>query len=57
MNRILGTPTEQTWPGVSQLADYKPSFPCWQPTDFNKLFPNLEPSGIDLLKVSYYNII
>jgi len=48
--RILGTPTEQTWPGVSQLADYKPSFPCWQPTDFNKLFPNLEPSGIDLLK-------
>ncbi|XP_037025774.1 cyclin-dependent kinase 5 homolog isoform X3 [Bradysia coprophila] len=25
--KLLGTPTEDTWPGVSQLADYKP-FPC-----------------------------
>ncbi|XP_050090418.1 cyclin-dependent kinase 2 [Anopheles aquasalis] len=28
--RQLGTPTEQTWPGVSHLADYKKSFPQWQ---------------------------
>lgn len=25
--KLLGTPTDETWPGVSQLADYKP-FPC-----------------------------
>lgn len=25
--KLLGTPTEDTWPGVSQLADFKP-FPC-----------------------------
>lgn len=22
--KLLGTPTEDTWPGVSQLADFKP---------------------------------
>merc|ERR1719331_832184 len=25
----LGTPSEQTWPGVSELPDFKPSFPKW----------------------------
>ena len=25
--RTLGTPTEATWPGVSELPDYKDSFP------------------------------
>lgn len=25
--KLLGTPTDDNWPGVSQLADYKP-FPC-----------------------------
>jgi serine/threonine protein kinase len=29
--RVLGTPTEATWPGVSQLPDYKPEFPQWAP--------------------------
>lgn len=25
--KLLGTPTEDTWPGITQLSDYKP-FPC-----------------------------
>lgn len=25
--KLLGTPTEETWPGITQLSDYKP-FPC-----------------------------
>ena len=28
--RTLGTPTEATWPGVSQLPDFKDTFPQWQ---------------------------
>ena len=28
--RALGTPTESTWPGVSQLPDFKDTFPQWQ---------------------------
>ena len=27
--RTLGTPTEATWPGVSQLPDFKDTFPQW----------------------------
>lgn len=31
--RMLRTPTEDIWPGVSSLPDYKPTFPNW--TSFN----------------------
>lgn len=27
---VKGTPTEVTWPGVTSLQDYKPSFPKWE---------------------------
>lgn len=29
--RVLGTPNEQVWPGVSQLPDFQETFPVWQP--------------------------
>ena len=29
--RTLGTPDEETWPGVSKLPDYKPTFPNCAP--------------------------
>lgn len=48
--RILGTPTEKTWPGVTKLPDYKPTFPGWTPQPLRDLVPNLEPMGIDLLE-------
>jgi serine/threonine protein kinase len=51
--RFLGTPTENEWPGVSQLPDYKDNFPVWAPQPFENLFKNLEPSGIDLLEVRH----
>ena len=47
--RILGTPTETTWPGVCQLPDYKPSFPQWPAVPLNKAVPYLDNDGIDLL--------
>lgn len=47
--RILGTPTEQVWPGVSTLKDWKPIFPKWKPQDLSRLFPTLEEEGVDLL--------
>lgn len=28
--RTKGTPTEETWPGVSQLPDYKATIPKWE---------------------------
>jgi hypothetical protein len=29
--RVLGTPTEESWPGVHELPDFKDSFPKWAP--------------------------
>ncbi|KAJ3693975.1 hypothetical protein LUZ60_009455 [Juncus effusus] len=47
--RALGTPSEETWPGVTSLPDYKLSFPKWYPKDLAALVPRLESAGIDLL--------
>jgi len=47
--RLLGTPTEDTWPGVSALPDYKPTFPTWRGTPIEQSVPGLEPYGVDLL--------
>lgn len=50
--RILGTPTEVTWPGVTQLPDYKGSFPRWPRKEMKDIVPNLDRDGRDLLTVS-----
>jgi serine/threonine protein kinase len=50
--RVLGTPTEETWPNVVNLPDYKPSFPVWKPLDLSQVVPGLDASGYDLLQVS-----
>jgi len=47
--KILGTPNEKTWPGVSQLSDYKPSFPSWHRQCLNTSNPKLNDEGLDLL--------
>ncbi|KIY69203.1 Pkinase-domain-containing protein [Cylindrobasidium torrendii FP15055 ss-10] len=47
--QVLGTPTEDTWPGVSQLPDYKPTFPRWSRQDLRKMMPHLEEDGIDMI--------
>jgi len=48
--KLLGTPTDDTWPGVSQLADYKP-FPMYHPsTSWSQVVPRLSSKGRDLLQ-------
>ena len=48
---MLGTPNDEIWPGVSQLPDYKPSFPHWSPQDLSEHVPGLDEEGLDILKV------
>jgi len=48
--RILGTPNEMTWPGVSTYPDYKTTFPQWGAKKLSTFAPDLCPLGIDLLK-------
>jgi len=48
--KLLGTPTEETWQGVSQLPDFK-IFPFYHPTsNFMQVVPKLNTKGRDLLQ-------
>ncbi|XP_035706709.1 cyclin-dependent-like kinase 5 isoform X1 [Folsomia candida] len=48
--KLLGTPTEDTWPGHNQLPDYKP-FPVYHPTaSIAQVVPKLGGKGRDLLQ-------
>ncbi|KAK0548831.1 Cyclin-dependent kinase catalytic subunit [Tilletia horrida] len=48
--RTLGTPTNETWPGVQNLPDYKATFPRWTGMPIRRAVPQLDEDGIDLLK-------
>ena len=50
---VLGTPNDESWPGVKQLPDYKPTFPQWSAQNLAEQVPYLDAAGIDLLKVRY----
>ncbi|CAG8452407.1 6768_t:CDS:10 [Paraglomus occultum] len=47
---VLGTPTEETWPRVSQLPEYKPDFEIYPRMPLERFIPKLDALGIDLLK-------
>ncbi|XP_067022291.1 cyclin-dependent kinase 2-like [Acropora muricata] len=48
--RTLGTPDENLWPGVSDLPDYKSSFPKWPVQNLLQVIPSLGQNGADLLQ-------
>ncbi|KAF7730238.1 cyclin-dependent serine/threonine protein kinase [Apophysomyces ossiformis] len=47
---FAGTPTEQNWPKVSQLPEYKYDFELFARQPLETLLPKLDAQGIDLLK-------
>ncbi|VDK43550.1 unnamed protein product [Taenia asiatica] len=53
--RIMGVPTEESWPGVTMLRDYNfNSFPSWcqnRLSSQNKIVRALDAKGFDLLTV------
>jgi cell cycle related kinase len=49
--KILGTPNEETWPGVSQLPDYnKITFVDMSPVPIEEVVPDASVEAVDLLK-------
>ncbi|KAK0406770.1 hypothetical protein QR680_018793 [Steinernema hermaphroditum] len=49
--RVLGTPNEMMWPGISMLRDFKPSFPHWNGNKLNEVMNKyLNVQGLDLLQ-------
>lgn len=49
--RIQGTPSEDVWPGISDLPDYKDTFPHWEAQPTEKVYKSLCVDGQDLVSV------
>ncbi|KAK9453550.1 kinase-like domain-containing protein [Dipodascopsis uninucleata] len=47
--RLLGTPTERTWPNISQLPNYRSNLTIYPPQDLRAILPQIDPLGMDLL--------
>ena len=47
--RVLGTPGDDTWPGVTGLRDYQSLFPAWPRLNLAKFAPGRDAKGRDLL--------
>jgi len=48
--RILGTPSEETWPGVTSLQDWNEEFPVWPALNVARFCPGLDEQGLDLVE-------
>lgn len=48
--QVLGTPDENTWNGVTDLPNYKLTFPKWKSVNLQSLNTHLDDFGVDLLK-------
>jgi negative regulator of the PHO system len=47
--RLMGTPSERTWPGISQFQEYKSNWPVFATQDLRVLLPQIDPIGLQLL--------
>ena len=47
--QMYGTPTENTWPGITKLSEFKLTFPQFKPHGLESYNKNIDPVGIDLL--------
>lgn len=48
--RLLGTPNEEVWPGVTSLQDWNKDFPVWPPLAVSRFLPGLSDAGVDLVE-------
>ena len=47
--RLMGTPSERSWPGISQFPEYKPNFHNFATQPLGAILPLIDPLGLDLL--------
>nr|XP_027196322.1 cyclin-dependent kinase 1-like [Dermatophagoides pteronyssinus] len=47
--RTLGTPVEETWPGITSLPAYKCNFPSWKDNILHTVMPDIDEDALDLL--------
>ncbi len=46
---MYGTPNEKTWPGITNLPEFKLTFPQFKAKGLNSYCTNLDEAGLDLL--------
>ncbi|OCL08983.1 Pkinase-domain-containing protein [Glonium stellatum] len=47
--RLMGTPSERSWPGISQFPEYKPNFHVFATQDLRLILPQVDQLGLNLL--------
>ncbi|EGC31073.1 protein serine/threonine kinase [Dictyostelium purpureum] len=47
--KILGTPTEESWPTITELPEYKPDFPVHPAHNLASIVHGLDEKGLNLL--------
>ena len=47
--RLMGTPSERSWPGISQFPEYKSNFTVYSTQSLSSILPQVDPVGIQLL--------
>eukprot|EP01138_Halocafeteria_seosinensis_P007884 gb/GECG01008055.1/.p1 GENE.gb/GECG01008055.1/~~gb/GECG01008055.1/.p1 ORF type:complete len:240 (+),score=12.90 gb/GECG01008055.1/:1-720(+) len=48
--RVLGTPTENSWPGITKLPQFKTWFPQWPSKPLKFVVPDVPEEALDLLQ-------
>jgi len=48
--KVIGTPNDKIWPGISELPEYKADFPVFQPQKLSSVVPGLDEDGYDLIQ-------
>jgi serine/threonine protein kinase len=48
--KVLGTPTDEVWPGVSRLPEFKKTFQKWNRRDLAEVIPNADAQALDLIE-------
>ncbi|KAK4414423.1 Cell division control protein 2 [Sesamum alatum] len=54
--RLMGVPTEETWPGITRLYELLPHHKKPVGKNLKETFPDLEPEGFDLLSYADFEM-
>ncbi|KAL8669197.1 MAG: hypothetical protein Q9168_006209, partial [Polycauliona sp. 1 TL-2023] len=47
--RLMGTPSERSWPGITSFPEYKSGWHVYATQDLRQILPSVEPAALDLL--------
>ncbi|KAH9828110.1 Pkinase-domain-containing protein [Teratosphaeria destructans] len=47
--RLMGTPSERSWPGITQFPEYKNNWPVYATQELRHILPSVDREGLHLL--------